>query len=272
MRLLGIGLALSQSVLLQVRAQPVAPSPAPNVKLEVRTRDNQKTFRMGEIIPLELRFSSTVQHQMDGRNYDRSGRLDLETYTVEPRSGWKDPLDLYFRTVASIGGGTGAIYALSSEPILIIAELNEWVRFEHAGEYRVTVQSSRVRGEPVVSNQVWLTIVDPTPEWQEETLKTALAALAASAPAWPFGSGVSDPGRNAIRTLRFLGTPAAAREMAHRVTDIDCVLGLAGSPARKAALDEMNRLLRDSTVVADGWITHLMSVLETPQNEDENRH
>jgi len=99
MRQLAIGLVLFQAALCQPQA------PVPDVQLEVRTLNNQRTFRIGEIIPLELRFTSTVENQyrLDTRNGDRSGRLNSETYTAEPRSGWQDPLDLFYRTGSSIG-------------------------------------------------------------------------------------------------------------------------------------------------------------------------
>jgi hypothetical protein len=60
--------------------------------------------------------------------------------------------------------------------------------------------------------------------------------------------------------------------MAHRVSDRDCLLGLAGSPAREAALDEMNKLLRDSVIAVDGRIKLLMSVLATPNGPGGDRH
>jgi hypothetical protein len=257
-----------------------AQAPLPDVKLEVRTRNNQRTFRIGEIIPLDLRFSSTVEnkYRLYTQNGDGSGRLNMETYTAEPRSGWQDPLDLFYRTGAFAGGGLGNIWMLSDKPFLITAELNEWMRFDRPGEYRLTVTSARVRDalsrstvSNVASNEVLLTIIDATPEWQEETLRKALATLAVSAPVQPYDWNQPDPGRDAIRTVRFLGTPAAARELAFRFSkgafrvnnmDIDCVLGLAGSPAHQAALDEMKKALQDDPPLAgDGWIQLLMMVL-----------
>ena len=177
------------------------------------------------------------------------------------------------------GSDLGSILWLSTEPVLITADLNEWVRFDQPGEYRLTVKSKRVdvgRGSDhlaVASNEVLLNIVAATPEWQEETLRQALAVLAKSAPdRWPHQPSAVDPAWDAIRTIRFLGTPAAAREMAHRVSDRDCLLGLAGSPAREAALDEMNKLLRDTVIAVDGRIKLLMSVLATPNGPGGDRH
>ena len=53
---------------------------ASDVRLEVRTRDGQKTFYIGQIIPIELRFSSNTPgtYQLDMAKYDRSGRMDTQ--------------------------------------------------------------------------------------------------------------------------------------------------------------------------------------------------
>jgi hypothetical protein len=280
MRLLDLGLLLFQVAHWTVQAQSGAPPATPGVRLEVRTRSDQRTFRIGEIIPLELRFSSTIEnkYQLETRNSDRSGRLDTETYSVEPRSGWQDPLDLYYRTAVFIGGGLGTMRWLSTESVPITADLNEWVRFDQPGDYRLTVKSRRVRDvamgsdHPAVrSNEVLLNIVAATPEWQEETLRQSLAVLAKSTPVRPHQAGAPDPARDAIRTLRFLGTAAAAREMAHCVSDRDCELGLAGTPVREAALDEMNKLIRDSVIAEDDRIRILMSVLATPNGPGGDR-
>jgi hypothetical protein len=49
-------------------------------------------LREGEIIPLALSFTSTTdkRYWADNRSYDRSGRLTIEAYCVEPEA--RDPL------------------------------------------------------------------------------------------------------------------------------------------------------------------------------------
>jgi hypothetical protein len=263
-------LAIFQAGAWQVHAQP----DAAEVKLEVRTLGDQRTFHIGEIIQLELFFSSTVddKFRINTQNGDRSGRLSKEAYNVEPRAGWADPLETYYQIGSSIGGGLGSIRTLSSEPALVNDQLNEWVRFDQPGEYRLTVTSRRVAQIPQVeSNTVALTIIAATPEWQEQTLRKALAALAESPIPRPYKFPPPDPGRAAIRSLRFLGTRAAAREMAHRVDDIDCVLGLAGFPVRKVALDELKKAMREPSFSSSAWVPHLMLVLTTPETVGDKR-
>ena len=47
---------------------------------------DRNSFRMGEVIPLELAFSSTEKErwQLDGGLYDRSGRMFEESYCLDP--------------------------------------------------------------------------------------------------------------------------------------------------------------------------------------------
>lgn len=101
-RFLAVGLTLFQAAHWPAQAQSGTPPATPGVRLEVRTRGDQRTFRIGEIIPLELRFSSTIENRYRfdtqyGYRTDGQGP-GIETFAVEPRSGWQDPLDLYYRT------------------------------------------------------------------------------------------------------------------------------------------------------------------------------
>ncbi len=96
----------------------------------------------------------------------------------------------------------------------------------------------------------------------------ALAALAETKPHAAPARGQPNPRREAVKTLRYLGTAAAAREMAHRMNDpecgSDCKFGLIGSPARAAGLDEMRRLLADPDFPVDGQFLSTMSVVGLP--------
>jgi len=253
------------------RAQPVE---APEIRLAVRIPSGQTTFRVGEAIPLELSFSTTVdqKYQLNMATSDRAGRLNFESFMVDPPTGWKDPLSLYFRSGGSfMGGGIGSSAPLSVQPIALPLDLNEWVRFDQPGTYRVTIHSNRAtfiaqpaRSAPVVSNELPLTIVAAPPEWQQETLQQATAALNTAA-----------SHATAAKSLRYLGTEAAARAMAHWRQDPDCWLGLAGSPFRAAGLDEMRKLLRDpNTPIDRGFLDALtfLAVPDTPGQHFQDRN
>jgi hypothetical protein len=77
--------------------------------------------------------------------YDRSGRMSYEQFSVNPDGSWGDPLRSYFNSsMGWMGGGLTGFEFLSESPTKISLELNEWVQFNRAGKYRVTVQTSRV--------------------------------------------------------------------------------------------------------------------------------
>ena len=77
-------------------------------------------FQTGEIIPVDLLFSveGGGTYQMSTRNYDRSGRLNMEQFHVSPPG--RDPLhDHYEGGIygAFIGGGiSGGDKSLSADP------------------------------------------------------------------------------------------------------------------------------------------------------------
>jgi hypothetical protein len=241
------------------------------VKLTVRAKNDQTTFRIGELIELELSFSSTSSntYQFNTATYDRSGRLGSESYQVEPKTGWDDPLEMYFQSYGGfIGGGLHGIDRLSTQPKIIHRDLNEWVRFNQPGKYRVVVTSSRVsanaKPETVQSEEIWLTIVPATAEWQAATLQKALAIL-------------DDDHRSAsaIATLRYLGTPAAAAAMARRLTDQNTAfqykLGLAATPARESALKTLDELLNEPEFPVNGLFLEAMSLVALPADKSVNR-
>src|ERR1035438_6213279 len=103
-----------------------ASSSTADVKLSLALKDGQSIFQQGEIIPLNLTFNSTAKgrYWADVRNYDRSGRLSIEQYCVEPEVA--DPLESYFRIGAFMGGGLGSDQQLSETALRVDAELNEW--------------------------------------------------------------------------------------------------------------------------------------------------
>lgn len=114
--------------------------------------------------------------------------------------------------------------------------------------------------QELTSNELELTIVDATPEWQEETLEWAVGTIAKVAPLYNEPSDSAKIGE-AMRALRFLDTPAAARELAHRASNPYLSLGLVGSPERAAGLEEMKKMLRDPLAPIDDRFLVTMSVL-----------
>lgn len=143
-----------------------------DVQLVAHTQTGRSEFHIGELITLELSYSlrseSSQRYQITNAGYDRSGRLGIERFEVEPGVGWDDPLKLYFQQSGFFGGGLSSSRQLSAKPTLIYRDLNEWVRFNKPGQYRVVVVSFRVTRAgsgiqsphfEVRSNELLLTIV-----------------------------------------------------------------------------------------------------------------
>jgi hypothetical protein len=234
-----------------------AESATSDVKLALAISDGRSSFQQGEIIPLSLKFTSTAKgrYWADVRNYDRSGRLGIEAYCLEPQA--PDPLETYFRVGAFMGGGLGSTRQLGESPFEANAELNEW-RSPGPGHYRLYVVSHRVYrppdpGEktqwgridvPVRSNVVEFDVQAASPAWRAEQLQAALRHLASSS---------TDEVHHAARVLRFLNTEDSTTALAQHVwsgneeTPIvwDLKLGLFGSPYPRLAIEGLRRRISE---------------------------
>ncbi len=246
---------------------------------QLRVSTPKSTYRQGELIPLDLAFTAKDdnRYQINMATYDRSGRMPYESFHVDPANGTSDPLGVYFKSQEMfMGGGLTNYQFLSDTPYVVHLDLNEWVRFDKPGSYRVIVESSRVgskrRDRPpfgkqreLLSNAIDIQIVVPDPAWEESELDKILAEFDASpAPKHGFSS---DERLAAATKLRYLGSADAAREMARHLrgdenqVDWDCMFGLIGSPNKQAGLAEMKRLLVDPDFPVDGMFLDTMAML-----------
>jgi hypothetical protein len=254
-------------------------------EVQLRVSTSSATFYSGELIPLDLAFASAVpkRYQINLARYDRSGRMGYEQFVVQPKEATRDPLYLYFNSIAAfIGGGLTSFEFLSSSPTVIHLNLNEWVSFEQPGTYRIQVRSHRVGDSAsgsgpvgaavdIKSNWIELKIVVPDSFWQRETLAKIQQALDAPKPSTP---NFRDEARhNALTQLRYLGTEGAARELARRLrgddnnADFECMFGLIGSPHRDAGLEEMNRLLENPDFPVTQMFLNTMAILPLDRND-----
>lgn len=247
------------------------------VHLQVSSSSAQ--FYSGEVILLDLAFTSAIlkRYQINLARYDRSGRMGYEQFIVEPKEATRDPLYLYFHSIAGfMGGGLTNFEFLSSSPTILHLNLNEWVSFDRPGTYRIQVVSHRV-GDSANSNHPWgdgvelksnwieLKIVAAAPSWQHQTLAEIRQALDTGKPLNP--NVPDEPKRNALTKLRYLGTEEAARELARRLrgednnADFECMFGLIGSPQRAAGLEETNRLFENPDFPITRLFLTTMSIL-----------
>jgi hypothetical protein len=227
----------------------------PGVSFVVRTKDGQTRFKQGELIRLELAFASSLPdtYHLNSATYDRSGRLEIDDFHIDPQGGASDPLYDYFHFRAGfMGGGLRTYPKLEAKPYVVTADLNEWYRFDRPGRYRLYVTSSRVGRSrfgggrtplPVTSNVIEFDIVPADATWAKQTMAQATSVLDSH-------DRRADR-RAACRTLRFLGTEDAVREMAKRLDgrdensgcDFEFDFGLRSTPQRALALAEMERQL-----------------------------
>ena len=252
-RVAAIAILLAGTAVLAAPPDPCSlASTVTDAKVTIAIPDGQTLFREGEIIPLALSFTSTAdkRYWADNRNYDRSGRLSIEAYCVEPEA--RDPLADYFRAGAFMGGGLGNTQQLSEKPFTATAELNEW-RQPGPGHYRLYVVSYRVWRPPdsseatpygrvsltLRSNTIEFEIIKVGADWNDKQLQAATAA---------YLNATDDERRKAARKLRFLNTKPSAETLAKLFWGLndqpggwDLMFGLFGSPYRAEAVAAMQR-------------------------------
>lgn len=234
-----------------------AETSAPGVSFELRLKDGKTQFRRGERITIELVFSSTLPetYLLDAGTSDRGGRLQWDEFHIEPRDGAVDPLaDYYTRGIMFSCSGFSSTPTLGEVPRTVELDLNEWLRFDRPGRYKLHVVTPRVfrKRLPVLrrphyqlkSNSVELETLPAEAAWVAEQLKTALAALNSETP-----NGPHVDRRAACRALRFLDIEASVFEMAKRLglDDPTCsseyVTGLYGSSHREEAIKQLESRL-----------------------------
>jgi len=232
-----------------------------NVDLLLTLDNGKSVYSEGEIIPLKLAFTSTAKgkYASSTRTYDRSGRLDLETFCISPDRG-RDPLQDYYDSGvfgAFVGGGLSAVdQPLGRVAYIVNEELNEWKSLP-PGSYTLRVASDRViQTRPtgatgpgsgpvlVLSNAVTFQVVAATPQWQSDQLTLALSVLDAKRD--KLTRTQFDQIQHAERVLRFLGTEGSTRELARRFWFYDQQSGPPHTPGLVYPESEFYRSSLDS--------------------------
>ena len=252
----------------------------------VKLKDGKYQFHVGEKIRLELSFSSTSPdaYVFDNANYDRSGRLEIDRFVIDQTDAVTDPLlDYYHRSLGHGLGGLRGIGALGAAPRLITYDLNEWLRFEKPGKYRLYVISDRLtKGKPnhqgntrvePVSNLVEFEIIPANREWEQATLAGAARIL--DQPKNRNLSVGESERQAACRVLRFLGSDAATKEMIARFRgedrecDFEYFLGLVGAPNHRSTIQQMEIALDGPThPVSSTFLSALVSLASAEQSPD----
>lgn len=190
-----------------------------DVSLQLSLNNGRTVYREGEIVALQLSFTSSTadKYHLTTRNYDRSGRLNIDSLRLDSASA-RDPLSDYFGS-CFIGGGLSGDHVLSQDPYTIRIDLNEW-KAVTPGIYRLRVLSHRVAktgDQPEAmnatvllwSNSVEFQVVAADADWQAEQLQGAVRTLDSAGKS-------NEEAKHAARLVRFLGSEAETRKLARR--------------------------------------------------------
>lgn len=223
----------------QEEAPAISPIPAPpEVRLTLELREPRSQYRMGELIPLRLGYTSQVQ----GKYVKASVAADLQNGEAESLSC--EPANLTDRVrpaprvtlssflyadkscIAGIAGGSGGgcfdchgFYTLGPAPLSYELDLNRELRLLQPGRYvcKATSTDVTLASQPVeqrtalrlVSNPVPIEVTED-PTWSQTALVEAQAQIQANCddnPAPPPGEGERWLRCvHAAEVLRFLNT------------------------------------------------------------------
>ncbi len=193
------------------------------------------TYHVGEIIPVTFTFvnKSDREYKVSTRPYDRSGRLgDIAFHIDGIADAYSDPLDTYFSSFRGVGGG------LSAGPESLgqysqVFDLNEWVRFDKPGQYRLYASTTRVspkdnngKSVSLCSQIIKLKIVPADENFVSGVINGAVKELHLKD---------EEVRSRAVRRLRFLSSPEAVQVLVTVLGDSDsnlsseAFLGIIGS-------------------------------------------
>lgn len=218
------------------------PTTPPGLEVELRTVAHKTTFRLSELIPLEVAFRVTGSHAFaielaDGWN----GAPTTDRFLIEPRESVIDRNAWWLEGTICCDSRRSL---LTSVPAVYPHELTDFIRFTKPGEYRIQYATRRVfPGRPVraydssamlvSSNVLTVRIVEDDPRWIDDVLQIALEGADPTPvmgelrerPKLPMRGSLLKPVasdammryRRATRQLRMLDTPEAIRARVFRL-------------------------------------------------------
>jgi len=231
----------------------------PAISLHIETADGRTQFKMGEAIALKLTFDNPSKERWMVRGIEGGGRgvlgLMSDRFLVSPKEGTTDPWFFRMREGVAYSGPGGM--GIGEKPVTTNVDLNEWIRFDRAGSYRVSASfhagamllatSPRPPDVAMNSNEIEIEIIPASPEWLAEQLRQARAVLDAPAGTDP---QTHDARRAALRAICYLDTPESLSEAARLLGILDdqtirpLQTALRGSEHQAAAIAAMKELLR----------------------------
>lgn len=188
---------------------------APGISMRIATETSQTQYRVGEAIGLTLTIDNSSPEQwmltINGRDRSALG-LSTDAFLVSPSEGTSDPMRYRFGQpiVGSFPGGF-----LAENTSTVHTDLNQWIRFEKPGFYRVHglfhARSPQSKREVILeSNDVGIEIVAADPAWQARQLREAVDTINSLTQ----DNSTFDQIMNAARRIGYLDTPESIRQAA----------------------------------------------------------
>jgi len=167
------------------RLKAVAANP-PGVSVTLGLPGGREQFHRGEVIPLSAVFASRRPraYRADTDPGSRDLQWGDDAFHVESASGATDPLrGFYTRDILVYNGPGPRLEPLEVKPVTISYTLNEWLRFDAPGRYRVFLTTGRIsdvgkghqdalffQGRTTASNSVEFEVLPDDPAWDSQTL------------------------------------------------------------------------------------------------------
>ena len=203
------------SLVLPTEAQTPPPArysvPANPKDLQVKLTigdGTHATYHIGELIPAHISFTST-DHTIQRVSTERCESMETfpDTSTPEslPTRELEDKAAMRFHICS--GHGWTAQIDLAEKPWILDITLNHRYLLDIPGTYNLT-WNGKSFGHQVSSNAVSLTILPRDPVWEASELARADTLI----------DGPPAQRNQGCEILRYLGTPAAALDMARRYT------------------------------------------------------
>jgi hypothetical protein len=263
---------------------------AQGVSLRIETETGVTQFRMGEAIDLTLTFETsspdTWMVRITGKDRSVLG-LERDGFPTSPAEGTSDPMRYRFGGPVAYSGPGGMF--LHEKTTVAHVDLNQWVRFERPGYYRVHglfhAGPSPLRGvdQPgadqnvtLESNEIGIEIVAADAEWQKRQLREDVAVL--NVVPVKTDNETFEARMDAARRIWYLDTADSVREAGRLLGTADVQVGqilqtgLQVSGRRDEAVAAMKQLLRSPDQPVTPMFLETLTELEAwqriPQSQD----
>jgi DNA-directed RNA polymerase subunit F len=278
--LASLGLASPSLVEFDAQHAEAAARNPSDLHLTLAPAGARTEFRPGEGIQVEYSLSSDTPEKYKSGDlwFDGSDRSRFEAFTCDRPADCPDPLAGHWTIWeilynAHYTGRRGSWKMLGQAPTTERWDLNEYLRFDQPGKYRVYATTRHVLadwsagrdayagGPPLTSGILELEILPTDVAWADDQLQHAVEALVLARR----NEGLR---MSAAKTIRYLQTPAALDAMVTHYTgansDVDrqMLAGMIGYHDRAAAVKRMDQQLVAPDFGVSRWFLFSLGVMK----------